>query len=163
MNYWVSVAWHEGHQSADLQRCSGSPGCFDSSFQLVSIAGFGVSSLQGLRPGESAWPIKYSDTMTLKPGNGIFGRLVLRPNEKMPDEKMKSASPWRTLKCPDRWVSQRWRQKHLTWSKEKKDWTIAQWFNNVLFSDWTKCCISFGNKGPRVCRKSGPVSKLLKV
>ncbi len=45
-------------------------------------------------------------------------------------------------------------QRRLTWAKEKKNWTIAQW-SKVLFSDESKFCISFGNQGPRVCRKGG--------
>ncbi len=45
-------------------------------------------------------------------------------------------------------------QKHLTWAKEKKNWTVAQWFK-VLFSDESKYCFSFGNQGPSVWRKSG--------
>ncbi len=45
-------------------------------------------------------------------------------------------------------------QRHLTWAKEKKNWTIAQW-SKVLFSDESKFCISFGNQGPRVWRKGG--------
>ncbi len=35
-------------------------------------------------------------------------------------------------------------QRHLTWAKEKKNWTVAQW-SKVLFSDESKFCISFGN------------------
>ncbi len=46
------------------------------------------------------------------------------------------------------------RQRHLTWAKEKKNWTVAQW-SKVLFSDESKFCISFGNQGPRVWRKGG--------
>ncbi len=46
------------------------------------------------------------------------------------------------------------RQRCLTWAKEKKNWTVAQW-TKVLFSDESKFCISFGNQGPRVWRKSG--------
>ncbi len=45
-------------------------------------------------------------------------------------------------------------QRHLTWAKEKKNWTIAQW-SKVFFSDGNKFCISFGNQGPRVWRKGG--------
>ncbi len=45
-------------------------------------------------------------------------------------------------------------QRRLTWAKEKKNWTVAQW-SKVLFSDESKFCISFGNQGPRVWRKSG--------
>ena len=37
-------------------------------------------------------------------------------------------------------------QKHLTWAKEKNNWTDAQW-SKVLFSDKSKFCISFGNQG----------------
>ncbi len=46
------------------------------------------------------------------------------------------------------------RQRCLTWSKEKMNWTVAQW-SKVLFSDESKFCISFGNQGPRVWRKGG--------
>ncbi len=59
-------------------------------------------------------------------------------------------------------LNQRQRQKHLTWAVEKKNWTVAQW-SKVLFSDESKFCISFGNQGPRVWRKSGTESMLLEV
>ncbi|KAK3557901.1 hypothetical protein QTP86_003300 [Hemibagrus guttatus] len=51
----------------------------------------------------------------------------------------------------------RQRQRRLTWAKEKKNWTVAQWskVQVVLFSDESKFCISFGNQGPRVWRKGG--------
>ncbi len=42
-------------------------------------------------------------------------------------------------------------QRRLSWAKEKKNWTVAQW-SKVLFSDEREC-ISFGNQGPRVWRK----------
>ncbi len=45
-------------------------------------------------------------------------------------------------------------QRRLTWAKEKKNRTVAQW-SKVLFSDESKFCISFGNQGPRVWRKGG--------
>ncbi len=51
-------------------------------------------------------------------------------------------------------LKQKHRQKHLTWAKEKNNWTVAQW-SKVLFSDERKFSISFGNQGPRVWRKSG--------
>ncbi len=51
-------------------------------------------------------------------------------------------------------LKQKHRQKHLTWTKEKKNWTVAQ-CSKVLFSDESKCCISFVNQGPRVWRKRG--------
>ncbi len=43
-------------------------------------------------------------------------------------------------------LKQKQRQKHLTWAKEKVNWTVAQW-SKVLFSDKSKFCISFGNQG----------------
>ncbi len=46
------------------------------------------------------------------------------------------------------------RPRRLTWAKEKKNWTVAQW-SKVLFSDENKFCISFGNQGPRVWQKGG--------
>ncbi len=51
-------------------------------------------------------------------------------------------------------LNHRQRQRRLTWAKEKKNWTVAQW-SKVLFSDESKFWISFGNQGPRVWRKSG--------
>lgn len=51
-------------------------------------------------------------------------------------------------------LNKRQRQKRLTWAKQKKNWTVAQW-SKVLFSDESKCCISFGNQGVRVWRKRG--------
>ncbi len=44
------------------------------------------------------------------------------------------------------------RQRHLTWAKEKKNWTVAQW-SKVLFSDESKFCFSFGES--RVWMKGG--------
>ncbi len=43
-------------------------------------------------------------------------------------------------------LKQKHRQKHLTWAKEKKNWTVAQW-SKVLFSDKSKFCFSFENQG----------------
>ncbi len=51
-------------------------------------------------------------------------------------------------------LNQKQRQKHLIWAVEEKNWTVTQWAK-VLFSDESKFCISFGNQGPRVWRKSG--------
>ncbi len=42
-------------------------------------------------------------------------------------------------------LKQKHRQKHLTWAKEKNNWTVAQRFK-VLFSDKSQFCISFGNQ-----------------
>ncbi len=41
-----------------------------------------------------------------------------------------------------------------TRAKDKINWPVAQW-SKVLFSYESKFCISFGNQGPRVWRKSG--------
>ncbi len=49
-------------------------------------------------------------------------------------------------------LKQKHRQRHLTWAKEKNNWTVAQ-RSKVLFSDEIKFCISFGNQGPSVWRK----------
>ncbi len=43
-------------------------------------------------------------------------------------------------------LKQKQHQRHLTWAKEKKNWTFAQ-RSKVLFSDKSKFCISFGNQG----------------
>ncbi len=43
-------------------------------------------------------------------------------------------------------LKQKQRQKHLTWAKEKNNWTVAQW-SKVLFSDKSTFCISFRNQG----------------
>uniref|UniRef100_A0A3Q3JTR5 Tc1-like transposase DDE domain-containing protein n=1 Tax=Monopterus albus TaxID=43700 RepID=A0A3Q3JTR5_MONAL len=51
-------------------------------------------------------------------------------------------------------LNHRQRQRCLSWAKEKKNWTVAQW-SKVLFSDESKFCISFGNQRPRVWRKGG--------
>ncbi len=51
-------------------------------------------------------------------------------------------------------LNHRQRQRRLTWAKEKKNWTVAQW-SKVLFSNQSKFCISFGNQGPRVWKKCG--------
>ncbi len=37
-------------------------------------------------------------------------------------------------------LKQKHRQKHLTWAKEKKNWTVAQW-SGVFFLDESKFCI----------------------
>ncbi len=47
-------------------------------------------------------------------------------------------------------LKQKHRQKHLTWTKEKNNWTAAQW-SKVLFSNKSKFCF----QGPRVWKKSG--------
>ncbi len=51
-------------------------------------------------------------------------------------------------------LKQKQHQKHLSWAKEKNNWTVAQ-CSNVLFSDESTFCISFVNQGPRIWRKRG--------
>ncbi len=51
------------------------------------------------------------------------------------------------IPCVKPLLNNRQRQKRL-------DWTAAEW-SKVMFSDESKFCISFGNQGPRVWRKSG--------
>jgi len=51
-------------------------------------------------------------------------------------------------------LNARQRRKRLEWALEKKKWTVAQW-SKVMFSDESKFCISFGNQGSRVWRRSG--------
>uniref|UniRef100_A0A9J7YGX2 Transposase Tc1-like domain-containing protein n=1 Tax=Cyprinus carpio carpio TaxID=630221 RepID=A0A9J7YGX2_CYPCA len=51
-------------------------------------------------------------------------------------------------------LNQKQQQKRLTWATEKQHWTVAQW-SKVLFSDESKFCMSFGNQGARVWRKTG--------
>ncbi len=58
------------------------------------------------------------------------------------------------IPCVKPLLNNRQRQKRLAWAKGKKDWTAAEW-SKVMFSDESKCCISFGNQGPRVWRKRG--------
>ncbi len=53
-------------------------------------------------------------------------------------------------------LKQKHHQKHLTWAKEKTNWTVAQW-SKVLFADESTFSILFRNQGPRVWRKSGEV------
>ncbi len=45
MNYCINAAWHGVNQSVALLRCNGSPGCFDSSLQVICFVGSGVSHL----------------------------------------------------------------------------------------------------------------------
>ncbi len=49
---------------------------------------------------------------------------------------------------------QSWFEELPYHTKDKKDWTAAEW-SKVMFSDESKFCISFGNQGPRVWRKRG--------
>ncbi len=49
-------------------------------------------------------------------------------------------------------------QRHPTWAKDKKNWTVAQW-SNVLFSDESKFCISL--YFTKVLDSGGRVEKLI--
>ncbi len=53
-------------------------------------------------------------------------------------------------------LKQKHRQKHLTWAKEKKNWTVAQW-SKVLFSDKSKFCFFIWKSRSGVWRKTGEV------
>ncbi len=66
------------------------------------------------------------------------------------------AKPIQTLGRASQGVNWSWsqRQKHLIWAVEENNWTVTQ-CSKVLFSDESKCWISFGNQGPRVWRKIG--------
>ena len=44
------------------------------------------------------------------------------------------------IPCVKPLLNQRQHQRHLTWDKDKKDWTVAQW-SKVLFSDESTFCI----------------------
>ncbi len=52
-------------------------------------------------------------------------------------------------------LNHRQHQRRLTWTKEKKNWTVAQW-SKVLFSDESKFCIS-----SKVLESGGRVEKLI--
>ncbi len=45
MNYCINAVWHGGNKPLALLRYNGSPGCFDSSLQVICIVGSGVSHL----------------------------------------------------------------------------------------------------------------------
>src|SRR4029434_6199989 len=53
------------------------------------------------------------------------------------------------IPCVKPFLRQRQHQRHFTWDKDKKDWTVSQ-SSKVLFSDESTFCISFRNQGPRV-------------
>ena len=61
------------------------------------------------------------------------------------------------IPCVKPLLNQRQHQRHLTWDKDKKDWTVAQW-SKVLFSDESTFCISFGNQGPTLLEVQCKVS-----
>ncbi len=54
-------------------------------------------------------------------------------------------------------LNHRQRQRHLTWAKEKKNWTDAQW-SKVLFSDESKFLFHLETK---VLESGGRVEKLI--
>ncbi len=89
MKYCINVAWHGGNQPVALLRCNGSPGCFDSSLQVICIVGSGVSDLPQILYGVQVrlvcWPIMHSSTIVIEPAFGTFGSVcrcqVLLENE----------------------------------------------------------------------------------
>uniref|UniRef100_A0A9J7ZR91 Transposase Tc1-like domain-containing protein n=1 Tax=Cyprinus carpio carpio TaxID=630221 RepID=A0A9J7ZR91_CYPCA len=52
-------------------------------------------------------------------------------------------------------LNQKQRQKRLTWATEKQHWTVAQWSKSTFFRMKANFCMSFGNQGARVWRKTG--------
>ncbi len=89
-----------------------------------------------------------SDNLGYGPGSDFSFEPVQTSNQESPCSDIFLKRTTKPL------LKQKQRQKHLTWAKEKNNWTVAQW-SKVLFSDESKLCISFGNQGPRVWRKSG--------
>ncbi len=65
------------------------------------------------------------------------------------------------IPCVKPLLNNKQRQKRLAWAKDKKDWTAAEW-SEVVFSDESKFCISFGNQGLEEERR-GKESMLLEV
>ncbi len=61
-------------------------------------------------------------------------------------------------------LKQKHRQKHLTWAKEKNNWTVAQW-SKVLFSDESKCLHFICKSGSQSLEEEwrGTESMLLEV
>ncbi len=51
-------------------------------------------------------------------------------------------------------LNHRQHQRRLTWAKENKNWTVAQW-SKVLFSDESKFLYFIWKQGPSVWRKGG--------
>ncbi len=93
---------------------------------------------------------------TLKPFRRIpqiFSKILRRNRQKSPQIPSGPGYNFRK-RATKPLLKQKHRQKHLIWAKEKKNWTVTQG-SKVLFSDESKFCISFGNQGPRVWRKSG--------
>ncbi len=77
-----------------------------------------------------------------------FTRSELKLNQESPRSDIFRKSATKTL------LKQKHRQKHLTWDKEKKNWTVAQ-CPKSSFQMKVNFCISFVNQGPRVWRKRG--------
>ncbi len=75
-----------------LLRCNGSPGCFDSSLQVICIVGSGVSHLPLDNTGESGEFAGQSSTVTLWSLNKLLVPLAVWAGAKSCWE-MKSASP----------------------------------------------------------------------
>ncbi len=57
-------------------------------------------------------------------------------------------------------LNHRQHQRRLTWAKEKKNWTVAQW-SKVLFSDESKFCIFVFHLETKVLESGGRVEKLI--
>ncbi len=57
-------------------------------------------------------------------------------------------------------LKQTQRQKHLTWAKEKKNWTVAQW-SKVLFSDESTLHIIWNSRSQSLEEESGGTEFML--
>lgn len=51
-------------------------------------------------------------------------------------------------------LTKKQKAKRLNWAKEHKNWTIADW-RNIIWSDESRFCVSFGDGGPKVWRRKG--------
>ncbi len=94
MKYCINAAWHGDNQPVALLRCNGSPGCFDSSLQVICIVESVVSHLSldntsyilyEVQVRRVCWPIKHTNIMLIEPAFGAFGSVgrcqVLLENE----------------------------------------------------------------------------------
>ena len=51
-------------------------------------------------------------------------------------------------------LSKKQMKKRLVWKKKHQNWTVVQW-REVIWSDESKFCVTFGDGKPRVWRMKG--------
>uniref|UniRef100_A0A9J7Y7G8 Insertion element IS150 protein InsJ-like helix-turn-helix domain-containing protein n=1 Tax=Cyprinus carpio carpio TaxID=630221 RepID=A0A9J7Y7G8_CYPCA len=90
----------------------------------------------------------------LRPATRTAAATISLHNQRISGQTVRNHLREAGVKASRSLLNHRQCQSHLTWAKEKKNWTIAQW-SKVLFSDESKFCISIGNQGPIVWRKGG--------